>query len=103
MRDKTFIAKVHAMFEGKSEGQWDISNHGTSYLIEANIQYLNQQIAAYVQSLASSTPSNNWSLGRRLLTMGTIIPDGLLVGDTAIYPPNPNSPQDTMDLFGMFP
>ena len=102
LRETTFIENVGILFT--SNGPWTISSWSFSDQINQNMKTIEPKVAAYDKQLAKPSAANsNWSLGRRLLSMGGYIPSNMLTGDVAVGMIPPGAAPTNMDLDSMFP
>ena len=98
LRETTFIQNVMFLFNG-SESHWSIDGSVLPEAIQENIELINKKIAEYDQSLVLvPTPSSNWSVSRRLLSMGSTIPANMLTGDVSVSNATGGFSANSMDL-----
>ena len=103
LRETTFIENVMFLFNG-SDTPWSIDSWVFPEAVKENIDLINKKIAEYDQSLLLvPTPSSNWALSRRLLSMGGSIPANMLTGDVSINQATGGVSANSMDLNSMFP
>lgn len=102
LRETTFVENVGLLF--KSNGPWIINSWSFSDEIKMNILTIDALIADYDKKLGLPTvSSSNWSQGRRMLSMGVIIPSNMLTGDVSINRAPTGGMVLNMDLEMMFP
>ena len=102
LRETTFVQNVGLLF--LSNGPWYIYSRSFANEIKMNILTIDAMIADYDKKLGLPTvSSSNWSQGRRLLSMGGIIPSNMLTGDVSVSKAPHEAMVFSMDLEMMFP